>query len=299
MALSTRPPAAALAGGGRNVPPGGAPPSVSQPLARSSVLPLVGTAQESDECGGFRNIGELFHHAVERLGAQALAAEDLPASDLERLDRIRGEASTLQSDGIDAAHPRRTPLDEQKGRNILGHAREPSHKGSTSDADEMVHGSQTTQAGPGFDLDVPAEKNAVGDDDMILDEAIVSHVTLRHEQAVTADLSEPSPQSGPAVDGSALADLVTIPDDHPALLAHVLAILRGRSQDGAWKDFIVLTEDRVLEQRHAVVQSAATTDLASQANDRKRADLHSRRDLRRGMQYYVGGMSVHLTPNYS
>src|SRR5207249_11958532 len=89
-----------------------------------------------------------------------------------------------------------------------------------------------------FDRHVAGHLDAVGEDDVVPDDAIVGDVDVRHDEAALADRGL-ARRGGAAVDRAVLADDRAVADLDPGLLALVLEILR------------IVTDDRPVPHLHA------------------------------------------------
>src|SRR6266404_8456961 len=85
-----------------------------------------------------------------------------------------------------------------------------SDNGMRADAHEMVHRTQRADAGPVFDGDMSTERGGVGHDNVAADLAIVSDVSVGHNQVVAPNLGETAPLHRTSIDGDELANLVVV-----------------------------------------------------------------------------------------
>src|SRR4029453_3921821 len=81
-----------------------------------------------------------------------------------------------------------------------------------------------------LDGDVPRERHAVREDDVITDAAVVAPVAVIHEEIVAADRGRETAAQGSDADRRELAHLVAVAEREPTLLAAVLQIL-GQAAD--------------------------------------------------------------------
>ena len=79
---------------------------------------------------------------------------------------------------------------QREGRDVTGDPRSAANHGPITNAAELVDDGAATQEGPITDQYVSSQQHGVGDDYMITDAAIMSHVTGRHQKAVGSYLGE-------------------------------------------------------------------------------------------------------------
>ena len=90
-----------------------------------------------------------------------------------------------------------------------------------------------------------AKLNAVGDDDVIAHDAVVSNVHVGHQQTVTAHFCLTA-MRGATIHGHAFAQYRSIADDGKRRLAVILQVLRGRTNNDARMQPYVLTDARAI-----------------------------------------------------
>src|SRR5579863_5726321 len=73
-----------------------------------------------------------------------------------------------------------------KGKNVAGDGRPAADKRVRTDANEVMHGAECAYLGPLADRDVATESGRIGQDDVVSDFAIMSNVSVSHDQDVAA-----------------------------------------------------------------------------------------------------------------
>ena len=88
-------------------------------------------------------------------------------------------------------------------------------------------------------LHLAGKLGAVRHDDMIMQDTVVRHVAVSHDEVIIADdglaLAERT-----AMDGDELAEDVIVADESPGLFAVELQVLRDSADDGGGEDMAVL-----------------------------------------------------------
>ena len=118
-----------------------------------------------------------------------------------------------------------------------------------------------------------AQHRAVGEHDVVLDDAIVRHVRCDHEQAAVADPRHVAGLQGP-VHGAILAEHVAVADlGRARVLGHV-DVLRHAAQHGAFQDQVVAAQNRSRLHRHAAGQVTAVAQHDAGFHNAERPDSH-------------------------
>src|SRR5579863_6179362 len=102
-------------------------------------------------------------------------------------DPLLGETAALEADRIQSVGLHIAgggSLGEWK--NVAGDGRPAADKRVRADANEVMHGAECAYLGPLADRDVAAESRCVGQDDVVSDFAIMSNVSVSHDQDVAA-----------------------------------------------------------------------------------------------------------------
>ena len=103
-------------------------------------------------------------------------------------------------------------------------SQDPDHR-SLTDADKLVDCDVPRQNGSLSDVNIAPEQDAVHQRDVVLNDAVVGHMTTDHEQAAIPDLSH-GPRSCSPVDGHVLSDHRIVTDIATTHLAREGTILR-------------------------------------------------------------------------
>src|SRR2546425_2108428 len=122
---------------------------------------------------------------------------------------------------------------------------------------------------------MPAQGSAVGQHNVVANQAVMSHVRIDHEKVLVADTCHHPAAAGPRVERGELANDVVVADGEDTVLALVLLVLRDGADTGELKN-AVLTADRgaTLDDR---VRSNPGVLAAShlRTNHRVGANLHA------------------------
>src|SRR6266478_84228 len=127
----------------------------------------------------------------------------------------------------------------REGQHVPRNGRTSADNGMRADTHEMVHRTKRADAGPVFNGNVPAERGGVGHDDMASNLAIMSDVSVGHDQVMVADLREPAAFYRAAIDGNELANLVVIADFQARRFARVRDVLRRQADRREREESIV------------------------------------------------------------
>ncbi len=111
-------------------------------------------------------------------------------------------------------------------QNILGDDRAATDVGILTYARELMHRAQRSDDGVILDDHMAGERRIVCHDHLITDEAIVSHVGVRHQQTVTANLREAAALDRTPMNSHALSKVIAVADLQPGRLSLVAEVLR-------------------------------------------------------------------------
>ncbi len=114
----------------------------------------------------------------------------------------------------------------------------------------------------------PGEVHAVGDDDVIAQDAVVSEVDISHQQAVGAHGGLLAIRSA-TVDGHALADGGAITYFSGGVFTGELEVLRDRTDDGTGEDPALFADARAVHQHGVGSDPTAVTDHHIAVHTRK------------------------------
>src|SRR5207245_10923017 len=106
----------------------------------------------------------------------------------------------------------------------------------------MVHRTERSYLGPFLHRDVSAESRSIREEHMIADEAIMSHVHIRHNQCVTTDTGQAATFHRAAVDGHELRNRIVVADLRARRFVLVAEVLRRRADRGDRSETVVRTD---------------------------------------------------------
>src|SRR5690606_23877275 len=155
---------------------------------------------------------------VVRLGALGLQRGDLPCrlidleiapiQDLVRLfqggDGVGRVAAPVEPFAVDAHGPEGIARPDDIARKDLTDGAGTAYHAVVADAHELVYGRRSAQYGPVIDVDMTGQLNAVGDDRVIGDLAIVRNVHIGHDPVVVAHAGYADVLRRAGVDGNVL-----------------------------------------------------------------------------------------------
>src|SRR5690606_12005172 len=136
-------------------------------------------------------------------------------------------------------------------RNILTHRAGTTNHAVCADTTELMHGSQTAQNGPVANMHVAAQLDAVGDNRVIADLAIVSNVGVGHDPVVIAHTGHAHILHRTGIDGDVFTNHIAIADFQASRFTSVLLVLR-HAADGAETVEMVVATNRGHAIYHAV-----------------------------------------------
>ena len=183
------------------------------------------------------------------------------------------EATTAQPDDVDAAIGDRVAADERVGRDVLPDARTALDHHMLRDAGKLVHQRAAADDGIVVDFDLARQLGRIPDDDIILQDTIVRHVRIGHNEAVAPD-DRPPLRGRAAVDRHALAERRIVSDFSCRNLPFELQVLRNARDDGAREDAAVIAQPRPVEDNRVRVNVAIIANDHVLFDDGKRLDRH-------------------------
>ncbi len=124
-----------------------------------------------------------------------------------------------------------------------------------------------------------SQRDAVGQDTMIADKAVVRDVDVGHQQIVRTD-HRFSRRGGTTIDRDILPDGRMIADLSSGLFACELQVLRDRGNNSAWEYSNMLSDPCTRENGDVASDPGALTDLDILVDDGERIDLNILADLR-------------------
>src|SRR5690606_9677667 len=121
---------------------------------------------------------------------------------------------------------------DQIRRGVLADGAGAADHGVRADAHELMDGRQTAQDGPIAYVDMARELDAVGDDGMAADLAVMRNMHIGHDPVVVAQASHAHVLRRPPIDGDVIAYGVAVADLEPGGFVAVFLVL-GNAADGA------------------------------------------------------------------
>jgi hypothetical protein len=131
-------------------------------------------------------------------------------------------------------------------------------------------------------LHLAGELGAVRHDDMIIQDTVVRHVAVSHDEVIIADDGLALAEST-AVDGDELTEDVIVADEGPGLFAVELQILRDRADNGGGEDMTVLAQFGIAADSSVGINDTSVADLYVPVDTNERTDLYILTDLSFGM----------------
>ena len=128
-----------------------------------------------------------------------------------------------------------------------------------SDTHMLMDRRQASDTGPVFDHHVAGHVDCVRENDVVPDFAIMRHVRIRHDQAVTPDdrLAR-GPRS--TIECGVLTHHRAVPHEQMGGFTFVLEILRITSDDGALRDLALLAQRRIPLHKYMWPKHRASAD---------------------------------------
>ena len=164
---------------------------------------------------------------------------------LNRVNLLGGKASAVKAYGVHAAISDRLTGGNDKRRDVFVDLRTALYHHMIADVRELVNERTTSDDGEIFHLHFTRQLGGVGHDDVIMQDTIVRHMTVRHDEVVVSDDGF-SLGGCSAMDGDELPEYAVVADNGEGLLAAVFEILRYGADDGGGEDMTVVTEDDVV-----------------------------------------------------
>ena len=175
----------------------------------------------------------------ERLGSIQTAVIDDAVHLLDGMNLLGGESAAVETDRVDAAIGDRLAGCDSERRYILVDLRAALYHHVAADMAELMNKRTATDDGEIVHLHLAGELGTVRHDDMVMQDAVMRHVAVSHDEVIIADdglaLAECT-----AVNGNELTQDVIVADEGPGLFAVELQILRDSSDDSGGEDMAVL-----------------------------------------------------------
>src|SRR6185436_10375597 len=167
------------------------------------------------------------------------------------------------------------------------------------DMHELVHQRHAAEDHPVADGHMAGELNAVGEDGLAADLAVVRDVRIGHDPVLVCQPRDADVLRGAAADGDVLADGVVVADLDRSRLVGVLLVLRRRAERGEVEDLVALADPHRPVEHDVRADPGALAHLHFRADHRVRADGHVAAELRarvddRGrVDHFLAGWMVH------
>src|SRR5258708_184030 len=127
---------------------------------------------------------------------------------------------------------------------------------------------------------MPAECGAIGHHDLVAETAVMSHVRIRHQQIVVADVRHSPIVGGAAIHRDGFAKHVAVADFEKRGLALLFLVLRRVAQGSELKNLVAGADARRSVDHRVRADPSAGADDHIRTDDRERTDLDVRRYLR-------------------
>ena len=176
------------------------------------------------------------------------------------------------------ARPRHQPVRQHVGGD---HAQRPDHR-TAAEADELVHTRQPADDHLVLDHAMPGDGDAVDQDHVVPDPAVVGNVRVDHEEVVVADDRLAVFLESP-MEGDVFADRVARADREPARVFGNIDVLRQPPQHGPLEDEVARPENRAMLDHHVGGEMAVFPELYIALNYAKRADGRAAAEPDRGI----------------
>src|SRR5439155_14813150 len=132
----------------------------------------------------------------------------------------------------------------------------------------------------------------IGQNDMVVDRAVMGDVAVGHDERVIADAGQASALCSAAIDGDKFADGVVVADFEARGFALVAQVLRGESDGGEWEEAIAGADLRRAFDYDVRNKFAVFAECDVRADGAVRADLAGSWDFCGGSDYGCG-MNTH------
>ena len=126
-------------------------------------------------------------------------------------DRFRRTLEATQPDGVQVVDASPNPDGAPVRECVLRQFRVPTNKRPASDATELMDARVRAHDRLVLHNHMTCECGAISKDDVVPDDAVVSHMGIGHEHIIVTDQGEPSTAACPTMNGHALAKDVAVP----------------------------------------------------------------------------------------
>ena len=188
-----------------------------------------------------------------------------------------------QADDVDAADLRRIAVDDHEPRHVVIDPRQGPDVAVRSDGDERMDADSARDGHVRLDMAVTAQDRVVGDDDPVVDDAIVRDVHVDHQQVVRADAGDPLLFFAAAVDRHPFANDVLVADLDAGRAASERDILGFAADHRERMDDVSFAERGHALNAGMGDQASAAADLHVGPDDAVGTDFHVVGDVRAGI----------------
>ena len=143
------------------------------------------------------------------------------------MDVVTRKAAALQANDIQTLKARSVAGHGAIGDDILFDAGHAADHGVFAHTDELMDRGQTANNCPFTNMDMSAQCGVVHQNDVIIDNAIVSNVRANHEQAVVSDPRQHAPTLGSWIHSYMFTNDIVATDLQPRGLAMIFEVLRS------------------------------------------------------------------------
>src|SRR6185312_7909157 len=218
--------------------------------------------------------------ARDGFGQQQVRAVQHAKGVLDVANLIRREAATREPHGVHGSRLRRIAGHHHVRRYVARDDGATRNECMRADFAELVDRRHSTDGDPITDLNVAAERCAVGEHEVAADHAVVGDVRIRHEEIVVADRRDALVVRRAAVDRARLTEDVAVTDLEARWLALVLLVLRRIAERGELMDAVFRAHARRPVDDHVRADDRARPDHDIRPDDGERTHGDIGRELR-------------------
>ena len=204
-----------------------------------------GSTYEINDCIPLGARGNVRFDIPERLGSVHTIVINNAVDLLDCVDLLRCETAAIESDRVDTGISNRFAGGYDIRRDVFVNLRSALNHHMGADMAELMHECATADDSEVIDLHFSCQLRAVRHNDVVMQDAIMRDMAVRHDQIVGANDGF-SFGSSTAMDGDELTEDTVISDDSPGLFAAELQVLGDTADDGIRKDMAIIAEDHII-----------------------------------------------------
>ena len=204
-----------------------------------------GSTYEINDCIPFGTRGNVRFDILERLGSVHTIVVNNAVYLLDRVNLFRRETATVESDRVDTTKGNRVSRRNDVWRDVFVNLRSTLNHHMGADMAELMHKCATADDREVIDLYLTCQLRAVRHNDVVMQDAIMRDMAVRHDQIVRSNDGF-SFRSRTAMDGDELTQDTVIADDGPGLFAAELQVLGDTADDGIRKDMAIIAENHII-----------------------------------------------------